>query len=660
MVLIDSNAFSAAVEQADIGLVLRALGGSNRWSDLERSSLKDWSATLLDRLRWLLVSHRDRGSIEEAFAALESAQRLWPDEAVFLIELLVIARAHGGRYREAVLALIVSVADGVKLVPEVDLLLSLDAAESGNIDLARDGFIRLSTDPSDRIRHYLDFYTPLASIILRNMGSESGDGVADISNEIEIYLSHFYGVFDRFSSIETVLRGVVFFNSMGLPSPSVLSIRALERISDRLTPEGRASLIFLLVAFHQYDGAKSHIDEGLGREDFVASAAFMKAASSCALALRDPVLERRILAQWVSRGADEVRSLSAVRSRELSARAAAVSADRPLRVFVGLFGQFRSSDSISDTLSRVAADITATFPGAISLHYGFATWRQSGARRLVGTDSTEFFRQLLPRNAQHLLKPRHGHTGNEVARVFPSLIASMLDYFASASDRAVDADQLVGLFPGPVTVLVDDEEDVEVEARHAAASRGVDQVPHVNQFKMWSRIARLRDALVAQEAEAGGGFDACLLMRNDLIYSGGDFSSLICRVASRYEDDRVFCDHDPHAEYIEGLGDRYIVAAPAAADRIFGGYDDHIRALSAEDYGPAVISRLAGHEMISKILFESGFSASPVYHVRYSLNRGVFPPGTLLECLAQDLQHITDPSDRQAVERIVLALGEAK
>lgn len=650
--LIDSQALSTAVEQGDADLVLRALGEADRWGEVERSSLKGWSATDRDKLRWLLVSHRDRGFVEEAFAALESAQRLWPDEAVFLIELLVIARAHSGHYRQAASALIDSVTDEVRLSPVVDLLLSLDAAESGDLIVALDGFVRVSSGASEGVRHYLEFYSNLSSIVLRGLGRS-----VDFSGDIETYLAYFYAVLDRFSSIEGAVRGVVFFNSMGLDSPAVLSIRALERIADQLTPEGRASLIFLLVAHHQYDGARRHIEECLGRDDFVASSAFMKAAASCALALRDPVFERRILARWVPCDPEGAGSLKAVRSRELSARAAVVAADRPLRVFVGLFGQFRSADSISDMLSCVAADISATFPGPISLHYGFATWRRSGARRLEPSDSTEFFRQLLPSEAQQLLQPRHGHTGSEVAGVFPNLIARMLAYFGAAADRAVDAEQLAGLFPGPVTVLVDDEEGVEREARQAAGGR---PVPHLNQFKMWSRIARLRDALAVQQAAAGGDFDACLIMRNDLVYLGGDFASLICRVASSYESDRVFCDHDPHAEYIEGLGDRYIVAGSEAADRIFGGYADHIGALATEDYGSAVISRLAGHEMISKILFEGGFSATPVYNVRYGLNRGVFPAKILLECLAEDLRHLEDPADRAAVERLILDLREAK
>lgn len=650
--LIDSRALSTAVEQDDVDVVLRALAASDRWGEVARSGLEDWSATERDRLRWLLVLHRDRGFVEEAFAALESAQRLWPGESVFLIELIIIARAHNGRYGSAVSALVESVNDEVRLSPVVDLLLSLEAGERGNFGLARDGFVRVSSDLSDSVRHYVVFYKSLASIVI----GDSGRSV-DLSGAVEEYLAYFYSILDRYASIEDAVRGVVFFNSMGLDSPAVLSIRALERIADRLTPEGRASLVFLLVAYHQHDSARAHVDACLGRDEFVASSAFMKAAASCALALRDPVFERRILTRWVPRDAGGLASLSAVRSRELSARAAVVGANRPLRVFVGLFGQFRSADSISDMLARVSADISAAVPGPISLHYGFATWRRSGARRLAPSDSTEFFRQLLPGEAQQLLQPRHGHTGGEVARVFPNLIARMLAYFGAAADRVVDADQLAGLFPGPVTVLVDDEEDVEREAREAAGGR---QVPHLNQFKMWSRIARLRDALVVQRAAAGGDFDACLIMRNDLVYLGGDFASLICRVASIYEADRVFCDHDPHAEYIEGLGDRYIVAGARAADRIFGGYADHIDALSTEDFGSAVISRLAGHEMISKILFEGGFSASPVYNVNYGLNRGIFPSEALRESLAEDLRHLDDPTDRAAVERLILDLKEAK
>jgi len=648
------HALRLAFERDDIDCVLQVLRDSKDWGIVESAKLAGWTEACRDKLRWLLVAHRDNGFVEAAFAGLEDAQRLWPTEPVFLIEMMILARNLGGRYREAVSLAISGVEPAVRLSPIIDLLLALEAAENGNVELARTGFVRVSNNQSDAIRHYLDFYSSLATLVLKSASVNSEDCQTKLESVVEIYLGHFYSILDRFSSIESMLRGIVFFNSLELSSPAECSIRALQRMQDGLTPRGRGSLIFLLLAYHKYENAKAHVDKCLDSAEFASCPTFMKAASSCALALRDPVLERRVLTQWVRfGGSDGSGSLTAIRSKELSARAAAVSADRPIRVFVGMFGQFRSSDSISRTLVGIAADISAAFPGPISMRYGFATWRRSGARRLEGEHDIEFFRQLLPPNAQDLLRPRHGNIGNEVARVFPNLISGMLSQFESSPDMTLDGDQMQTLFPGPATVLIDDEEDIEVEARRTAARNGIDQVPHLNQFKMWSRIARLRDALAVQEAEEGAPFDACIIMRNDLIYLGGDFASLICRVASRYESDRVFCDYDSHAEYIEGLGDRYIVAAPDAASRIFAGYIDHLAALSAEDYGPAVVARLAGHEMFSKILFENGYSATPVYNVNYNLNRGMFLPDSLLACLKMDLQYLSDPVDRENVVRII-------
>jgi len=224
-----------------------------------------------------------------------------------------------------------------------------------------------------------------------------------------------------------------------------------------------------------------------------------------------------------------------------------------------------------------------------------------------------------------------------------------LEVTSAVKAAKLSIEALQALLPNGASIVVDSEDHLEQEVRDALAKGNrPDGWNNINQFKMWSRIAGLKSAIDAQEMRLGRQVDACLFYRCDIPSVGGDIEDLICRVASLYEDNIVYNDYDPHANYIDGIGDRIIVLSRKAADALFGGLD-HFLAVWGGDSAPELAIRIGCHEGPQSVLFANGLSAIPV-PLQFYIHRPKAPVAPLIPALEADLAQSTDPAVRTALE----------
>jgi len=615
-----------------------------------------------DALRWMFVHWRDAGHFGDALAAFQQSSRIWPNDPVFAIEILVLEREHPALLETEVQALLQRMSPLVRSSCVVDLLLARRSGRLGDWEQAFRGLKRVLDRPDPAIRNYFQDLHALAVSVFAGWSDVQAGGAdrqapLDVSPTLDAYLL----AVDQVGALDDILRSITYLNVFGLDDPVNQVLASLGRIQTSLGVEGLGGLIMLLLSRHRQHQAREVVEAGLADPASLRSPLFVKAAVGCAIAQRDALLERTLLSGFaVAEGDGQTHPVTRARVAEIMARRRSVMADRPLRVFVGLFGQSRAAgQTIPQTIDKVIRAFDAATVGAFEVSFGMATWLRPGHRVLDISHPTAFFLEVVPVALHPLFMDERGLPPTATARLYPNLVHGMIEYTRAQCQVPVTVEDLSDLFPADrATILVDDEDEVEAEARRALEAGGhMGRVDHLNQYKMWSRISRLRDALEQEAARQGAPFDACVLMRSDLQYEGGDLANIVCRAVSAFEADRVFCDNDPHAEFIEGLGDRYLIASAANADILFDGYRYKLNLASSVGDEAAGRQRMAGHELLHRILFERGRTPSPLTGIHYLLRREQIPAMPLIEALRRDLDGVADAEARSRVMAAIASLS---
>lgn len=608
-----------------------------------------WSDAEIDRLRWSLVGWRDEGYVDEAVQGLLEAGRRWPRHPQFLLELLVIRSMRPGLdLSEALSRWPAETLDH----PEVALFLGLEAAAQGQLDEARKRLEQLDGVDAKRLAPFRGQYIELLELVglepARAAYAEAARSSSDPLSTPEAaalisVLTELLVHADGMGGLVNLTRALMYFGKLDAPAVQHVVQTAMEQARPRLSLDGKVVHLELILATY-VDGIRALplVRELMAAEATRGSARFARVASVVAARLKDGALEREVLARFTP-PAQAASPLEAAQIAEVEGRRRARKLDRPLRIFVGLFGQMREPEAVlPQSIEAVRAAFADTGHGPVELHFALSTWPRTGGRGLTLDDATGFFAQAAPLEARPLLTSRNGATGHALAARMPHLVSTLVDHSTRRSARDTTPEELAGYLPQGARVVTTPEAEVEAPVRPGLARIGRENSATMNQFKMWSRIAALGDALKAHEAEQGRPMDLCLLMRCDLARVKGSLTEAAARAASPWDASTVFYDYDPHAEFIEGAGDRYMLGARDAMASLMGGYDHYLAAVRAEPLDP-LASRLTAHECVQSLIVLHGLTPFPVWALGYELHRGTPPAARVAEALAADLALGCDP-----------------
>lgn len=622
-----------------------------------------WSHTDQDELRWKLVSQRDQGNLDIAFSGLKIAAKIWPSNPIFILELLVL-RVHG--WRTEIDDLARSAPEDVRYDPQIAIHLAFDAAKAGRLDEARTHLSHtLGTSPAilrpfsaiHAQALHLAVLEPAKNAYLKAQDQTDFDVL--LSTEASTLIDALAEMIlqsDRLGDLTPSLRGIVFQNIYGLPHVQSLTLEALRRIDHRLSLSGKVARLALLEAFRLPDAltlAKQILDDDASRSN----AHFARVGSTLAVRARNGALERSILNRFAL-APGSTTSIDLARAAEVNLRRHAVKADRPLEIFVGLFGQMRDPEFIIPKLvSSIQASFSASTAGPFNLSFGLSSWSNTGHRALTLDDAAGFFSQASPPPLAELFHERFGANGHQLALTYPHLTTALIAYVTSRSPREPSPTELTSYLPKGSEFIVEAEGPVEENIRgHLNRGSTQDAWRHINQFKMWSRISRLSLPITKFEKKMGKPFDACLFMRCDLSDVTGNIGDTVAQASSVYDANTVYYDYDPHAEYIEGAGDRYITSSREAMETILQGYAQYLRIHEFDGPDTPLRQRMTAHEGLQSLIYRRGLTPQPVWDLHYSIHRGAPPAATLVPALVADLQSCSDRDLRAIMQKALNGL----
>lgn len=465
---------------------------------------------------------------------------------------------------------------------------------------------------------------------------------ADFRRDIEFVLH-------RFASLQTHMTA-------GNVS---LVIAALDLIYDHLTVTGRACAIRVGASFESYDVAKQWLSRDVGRAEATSNALFVAAGLNLTSRIQDVCLERQLLTRFVPEHQDHtVGSMiaGALCPDDIAVRRQRTGADRAIRVFLGYFGQMRDPSRVLPlTVKTLGDDFATSANGPFLLFHGVSTWDVSGHRALSLNDGPNFYDQLLPDFAHGLITGLKQDNGGDLSRLVPNLVATCLSYSNDEMAHRITDRSVADLMPEGCSVVIADGEAIEDELKAAYGARFPDVSREtMNQFKMWSRIADLKIALERTEEQAGVAMDVCIFLRSDLHYIRGILPELACRAFSPSGSGLAFMDHDPHAEFIGGLGDRFVVVNRKNADWLFQAYANFIDAVKSDH---PLQGRMYGHRSLDAVIKRSGLAPLPVYGAEYIIHRATLSVESLVRALEADVEQSPSGDVR---ERLSQALEAAR
>ena len=648
---------SPATSASDRSESLLALGAL-----VDGDHIDTWSAAERDRLRWKLVHWRDEGRREDAIAALRLAARQWPNDPVFLLELLVLQLTTPDLDLQAELD---SASRDCLTHPEIALILGHHSLLAGDLSQARLFLDAIGDLPRERMTPFAALYRDL----LQGAGLEPARAryvataqnapapletseAADLIQVLAFVMVHA----DRYESLFDVVRAVMYFDTLEAPLSQHIVLRAMELAGPRLSIDGKAIRLQLMGATYGPVETLPIIRNLLNQEGSRTSARFARTASTIAARAKDGALEREILCRFTPAGADQTR-LEAAQTAEILTRRKTLGLEHPLEVFVGFFGQMREPEAVMPAaVTAIQEAFDGERYGRANLHFALSTWPRTGGRALSLHDAAGFFAQAAPPEMRDLLTSRLGASGQALASRLPHLVGALIDHSVRKAARDTTPAELGAYLPDGAIVTMSPESEIEEEVRPGLARINRDHPATINQLKMWSRIGALREPLLAHEAKLGRPVDVCLLIRCDLARVQGSLGELAARAASPYEDTAIFYDYDPHAEFIAGSGDRYMLGSRRSIEPLLGGYAHYLDVVRTEPTGP-LSERIEAHSGVQSLMVLNGLTPSPVWALGYELHRGAPPAASLVAALQADYENSSDQGLRREIAAILAPLA---
>lgn len=635
--------------------VIQRIGDSSGFLSPAEHDLADpasWSSTQRDQLRWAIVAERDKAGVRNAAEMLFELTTIWPDEPVFWLELLVIREMSDPAAPPIDIS---ACPESVKHHPAIALFLSLEASRNGDYGTARVFLGRVNELDDISARAFAGLHRSLVETMilrpaLKAMSSSDLEEMQTAArNEAVVAMSDLIRIADKTNDLREFARAAGFFNVYEIDQPIAILSEAFDKASSQLSSSGMGVYIGLLTALRLDDQALAVARELLDRKAFSLSAETLRAVALLAARSGDFALEHRAL-----RRAQQEPQGSAIRQTELAMRARALGLDRPMRVFIGMFGQMREPEF---TIPALVEHFQRDFPTTeAELRFGLATWPQSGFRPLSLDDSAGFFQQAVPPSLRPLLSEQNGTNGHRLKQAWPKLVDAMMNWSASQQPQTPDITKLEALLPAGSKVVRGDEVEIRQRAEQTPSMSRDFSLSQINQLKMWSRISALGSITEDFEKQEQTKFDCCILVRCDLTSLHGSLYPLASKAASAVSRSTVFHDYDAHAEFIEGSGDRYIVSSRSAADILFSGFEYYFQALENLEGSP-LAERVVCHEGVQSLLFVNGLTPEPVWAMGYEIHRPPVPSAILESALMKELEECRHEDRRRDLMAALETLG---
>lgn len=317
-------------------------------------------------------------------------------------------------------------------------------------------------------------------------------------------------------------------------------------------------------------------------------------------------------------------------------------------IFVGYFGQLRFPDV---TLPSLTARMKEEFPDS-DLTFAVSTWDRSGARSLDDDLPFRLISEQMPDQFGEFLQTVERNSIADIAKYFPSIVQCLRA--RAAGSPSVGHDLIRALVGTDVLVNIRSDEEFMNGVATNIQARFAENGDMLNQGRMWNRIAALSQLLRVAE-QINGTVDDVVMMRSDLRI-GGQIGSIAKMATSAANENAVWADYDPLAEYIGGVGDRIFImkrhmadvllAAESAMQDILSGSDDRFKlyetALGAHKFPQTLLYQNSA--LIKRILPED---------VPVSIYRGRLTLSELAEEISRDVTATQDPRARDFLTNLI-------
>jgi len=636
------------------------------------------------------VAVRDAGDHRSATASLEAIVAVAPHHFRATLELLVVTVMSGrSTVPDKILARMPA---ELQAHPHIRLLLAQHHSQHGRIPDAIHWLAGVSQESVETV--------PSFSGIRRELLATLAGHSIDLTNSLAAILPSHDMEQARLAVAQVILQNVI--NSENDPdqfffhlqkwtflTPDRLHLRAdifaqmLIQLPAHMPADLLSTAFAYLVATRRWGEARTIADRLLampesasdpvfakallafaeeGDRSFVDAASHVMAECAARLAGGNPPAFRRSAAKL---NGIEVRARKLRRERRtrqdfsaigaLAPTYSASAADAGPHLYVGLFGQMRFGKYLLEPISTyLKAELQGFVERGGSLSFGVATWQDSGQRELQEADGYSFLQDLIPQPIADRLAAYRLMSVRDAMPLMPTITNRLLD--ECRHTQVIDAETLRSQFDRNAFISIDSDTTFLAEFGNRLTEVFGESTPLLNQGRMWNRIAAHRSLVQHAEAKAGRPVTHALLIRSDLTGLAGPLGQhLESRILSGATNWGMF-DHDPHATYIEGVGDRYMITDRVAFDRLMDGYE-LMRSIVAPGTAvdPAYRVRFFPHAHLRTILFEHGTEFHEILRssIQFEIYRGRRTVEQLQAEIAQDADKSSDKDLRNFFASLV-------
>ncbi len=645
---------------------------------------------LVNRVVALAVCARDSGDTQYA---LKMMLRLWKviKERNLCLEILVILVLMI-RDSEQSLQFITTVPVQLQSDKHIRLLIGAAQEQAGNIYGLSDALSAISQDDVSQVPTFRILRFQLILSLTRRVCQLVAQlGVIVASGEIvkgtNLISQQIYGhVSDHIlrghylpEMVEGFLRESVFTVSP-LVSPSVLCAIIADGI-DEYEPEVQAIAMRFLVSFRDIERATA-CGRRLLATPIVSNPDFIKSLFHLGDITGDhqwrkhgEALSRAIDESNAAQGASWHQKRARQQFHEITARrlkhegapdlafveagvlpstrTSLPAATAAPHLFIGFFGQLRFPHIVLPCLrSYLENDLQGFRQAGGLVSVGMATWNVAGQRRFNDWDGAGFIFPHLPPEITNIIMRYPVNKINDVKCLLPNTADKVIEQALSV--EGINVDVLRNICDDALLTSIESDEFYVKHAGAVISARCGGDRNLVNQGRMWNRIGALRNLVAEAEIRREAPVTHGLLIRPDLRLQSGSICSLLTKSLDR-EPNWLFADHDAHAAFIEGLGDRYILADRVALDRVLDGERLLLAAANKDGVDQSYALRFGAHQFLNTLLFEHGTQVTAISRdqIRFDLYRGEMSIDDLRDELVADRDRTTNLSLKEGLTALL-------
>lgn len=629
------------------------------------------SNALLKEFLALIIAYRDLGNPKEA---LHEMRRVWSvrqhrDLCLEILVLIVIILESGEEF-----AAFRSSVDN-KLLSDKHILLLFAGGHQLINDIIPFAAMLSQVTPEnlDGIPSFLSFRDKLAGIlmdILKDLAEKTAtatgnEKIAAFSHDLaaQRLAQRLISVVD-INEFNHMLIALAFGPNVVMRVPTNIISNAIIDLSRQMPPDERSAVMLrLLVAIGEVEKA-----------DLLA-----RQLENSAIALNPDYLKGIFklsefpgMAEWrpkaIARGQDFLASgggnwhfqKSSVQAREVHARLLAINnapdddfrranvlprtvrpstdAQEKGHLLVGLFGQARFPTYVLPALfAHIGKQVEPLVAQGWKISYAASSWDKIGQRAIHDHDAAYFIQERLPHEINHELTKLPISTVEHIRNILPDTVRACAENGAAVT--AMSGEYLSEALGRHVHAEIGSDQRFMAEIGKSVSDSFHGDSNVVNQVRMWNRLAKLRGLAQSAAADAGREITHVLMARMDLLFLEDQLWPNMIAPGLASEPNFIFADHDPHANFIEGLGDRVMFCDMAGFHRVTDGERLIRHVLEGGEKYACYRQRFHAHSFLETILFESDVRITrvPWQNIRHEIYRGRLKLADVRESLRSDL-----------------------